>query len=281
MPTTPQRYTYHDGLATLSKWSDRRVRTSAKITEWIEATAKGSRVSLLDIGTGDGELLAMALAPLLSRVDLQMIELVEPDIRLRGSAVDRLRNLGISAASIRVSNGLEDTVGRRYSHALAAHVLYYLLPAEESLASIGRLLGEDGNLCLVIRSEACDTYLMRQIVRAHEGTQARLSAQSVTESLGMIGFSEVAVSSVGATLQCPEDVSVLAEGSDTITSSESFDYIIRWMTRLTEFGPIDAPVRESLRTFVSQRVAKNGLTLNLEDRVITASRESVANPVED
>ncbi len=277
--TESERYTYHDGLATLTAWSDRSVQTSGAISEWIAQTAEASPVNLLDVGTGDGELLATALEPLLNRVDVGTIELVEPDAELREAAVERLRGLGLSYDSIRTRNGMKDTVCEAYSHVLAAHVLYYLLPAEDSLASIRRVLADPGRLCIVIRSDLCDTYRMRQVVRSLDGTAASLSLQSVTEALQKVGFADVSIKSVNATLQTPEGVSVLAEGSETITTDESFDYLIRWMTRLPESRSIDPPVREALRRFVERRAGTSGLTLHLEDRVITASSTSVLGHV--
>ena len=268
----PNRYAYHDGLATLSAWSDRRAQSSAAIAEWIAQTAGRRPVDLLDVGTGDGELLAFALDRVKDRIHVRRVELVEPDGELRDAAVDRLRSLGLPADAIRTSNSIEDASGYGFSHALAAHVLYYLLPAADSLAAICARLGDGGQLGLVIRSEECDTYRLRQIVRFHQGTEARLSVQSVSEDLLSIGFDEIAVSSVGATLQTPDNVTVLPPGSDTITNDEAFDYVVRWMTRLPESGPIESPIRESLRAFVRKRASSNGVELHLEDRVITASR---------
>lgn len=266
MSTGSNRYRYRDGLAVLSTWSDRRHTTAAVVREWIGANS-ATAVDLADIGTGDGELLDLSIQPL---ENLRSLMAVEPDHVLREQAVARLVGSGWRPEVLRFADSMDQYPPGICTHVLAAHVLYHLAAPEDGLAAMRRLLRLGGEICVVIGSEDCDAYRMRQIVRAHEGVRPAVTADTVTAGLREVGFRDVVVRSAPAVLQTTSAVSVSEQGTRTFTHDPSFDLFIRWMTRLPEDGPVDRDLMERLRAFLVRRSGPQGIELSLEDLVITA-----------
>lgn len=164
--TLSTNYRYTTGASQLSMRAPEHILLAERIaSDW--RTTEGFAASppaICDYGTGDGTLTDLILS-LLSPVKPADIsaDLVELDSQLLSRA--RLKLAKSAGAITTISPAEFYKSSTRYSHILASHVLYYVDDRGGLVDELIRHLRPNGILSIVLRSETCDTYLIRSRIR--------------------------------------------------------------------------------------------------------------------
>jgi protein-L-isoaspartate O-methyltransferase len=261
-------YEYRAAMPYLSLWSNRRTVTAEAVSSVWAQPGMPSIGRCLDVGSGDGELLEAILRRLGAACAPRAVTLLEPDDVLAAEARERLASLGIPSEVVASAADLESDASR-YSHILAAHVVYYLLPLEEWLHRIRPHLEAGGLLTVVIRGEECDTFRLRQVVRQRRELTPRLSKDGLVRELDLAGYTVLCTTTAEAVLEVPAGVG-LAIGGRQLVDDQGFELFLRWMARLPPTGEIDADLYDDLRSFLYARLSASGMRLSLQDRIVVA-----------
>jgi hypothetical protein len=92
-----------------------------------------------------------------------IVDVVDLDPRLLAYASEALGACGYSARKLTPKTFHQQS--RRYQLILASHVLYYISDRPAAVADLAQRLTRGGQLAVILRSDACDTYSIRSAVR--------------------------------------------------------------------------------------------------------------------
>lgn len=257
---------YSEGVRQLGTWTDLRQSTGRAIGKAWRGKPVGSSASLIDFGSGDGELAELVVNTMGTSVSEYWA--VEPDLQLRRDAVARFNAQGLRSAGAATLQDLPKSV--RWSFFLASHVLYFVGDLDRWVNSVNDLrLPHEARIAVVIRSDRCDSHLWRSIVRVGEGSRARLSTEVVSSLLASVGFDIEFVCGRGTYSAPSADVPALLEAFRRGDPDPSgLAYVLRWLGRLDPAAPVHEPVVSSLEAFLRSRTKGDSVVLQLEDSVI-------------
>lgn len=256
-------YQYRQCLAFVNQYSDRRRAIAETVAQSWRSTGAMDLRHLVDLGTGDGEL----LRHLLSRLSAaRCLSIVEVDDVLREQA-----EKGLGEAGFRVDSYGSDSDLRMVSHYLASHVIYYLPAIDSWLADVVNKLIQGGVVTIVLRDESCTTNHVRAVVRRHENSASRISINGLMDTMSGMGLRThdlIAATTWEYVVKPGWELSAdLADSADP-----ELDSFIRWMARIPFDQHIDSALLPPLRDYLSSTVLGGVMVWHLRDRVITGRR---------
>lgn len=254
-------YEHESALRTFAKLTTRHRTLATEIAaKWQES---GEVTHIVDVGCGDGSLIASLLDQLPSN---PRVTLVEPDPDLRRIAATRICETGHKVTV------LEDFASSHSeaSHLLASHVIYYLVDRERLYRQLQTALRTPGLATFVIRSIRCDTRRLRDITRRWHGIAPRLSAELIKAEL-LEHWPLVDENSASASVVIPTRSVDHLFGTDN--PLEDLEGIVRWLAHIGRSEQVPEDLRTQLLTFLERRFDGNGVTLNLEDVLITVQTQ--------
>ena len=256
-------YQYRRCLAFVNQYSDRRRSIAETVAQsWLSSGALDFQ-HIVDLGTGDGEL----LRHLLSRLSgARRLSIVEIDDVLREQA-----EKGLGEAGFRIDSYVSDADLQTISHYLASHVIYYLPAIDSWLADVVNKLTPNGVVSIVLRDESCTTNHVRAVVRRHENSTSRISINSLIATMSGMGLH---THDLIAATKWEYDVKPGWELSADLADSADpeLDSFIRWMARIPFDQHIESALLLQLRNYLSSTVFDGVMVWHLRDRVITGKR---------
>jgi hypothetical protein len=219
-------------------------------------------LEVLDLGTGDGDLLDRALHTL--RLSCN-IYLVETEDVLAKAAERLLSSHGHHVLRVRDSSAIAGIDAY-----LAAHVVFYLeSPSDWFLGALGQL-SVTGILSCVLRRPSCDCYQLRKLVRDHYGISTRLSPElfeSLAEQRGFTADSVPYDSTFSYQVRNPRIAVVPDESADRRLAQ-----FICWVAGIRSDEQLPPGLRLVINEFMESRHTDGIFTLNQSDAVLSFSR---------
>ncbi len=168
---TRSQYAYTRGLDYLRRRSREHVAIADALTQlWPLDEKQRPDFDLCDYGTGFGDLCVATLQALDNHFDKPVnfqIDVVDSDLSLLAYAGTALQACGFHPHKL-TPHAFEERE-QRYDLILASHVLYYVPDRLTAIKGLARRLRPGGQLVVILRSDACDTYIIRSAVRQAPG----------------------------------------------------------------------------------------------------------------
>jgi hypothetical protein len=237
------------------------VALSSRWQQCLRRISARRRLEVLDLGTGDGDLLDRTLHTLGLSCN---IYLVEPEYLLAKAAERLLSNRGHHVLRMCDSSA----VGGIDAY-LAAHVVFYLEnPSDWFLGALGQL-SITGILSCILRRPSCDCYQLRKVVRDHYGISTRMSAELFESLAAQRGFTSDSVG-YDSTFSYPVGDPRIAVVPDESADRRLAQFIC-WIAGVPSDEKLPLSLCLAMNEFVELRHADGIFTLNQSDAVLSFS----------
>lgn len=201
------------------RYTDEKENSSAQLAKILQETANGS--SILDIGTGNGEYLSLALTKVKDFSDIRLT-LIEPSVDLVKQLHPRFDRFMPRISTNVVCVGLDDfSSDEKFDVVLASH-LFYHIPRDtwpQQLEQTLSFLKPNGRLIIVLREED-DAYAFKMAFKPLIFSKdfKALVIGDVLAALPATNTFDIARYSVASTLKIPIDKNI----DDTISIIEFY-----------------------------------------------------------